>query len=107
MKIGNPDHQPALTPNVGGSPVGEAGVKAARPGPATAQSAPATPSSTTVALSPAVAEAAAPAADGSFDADKVERIASAIAQGRFEINPEAIADKLISNAQELLSKVSR
>lgn len=107
MKIGNPDHQPALTPNVGGSPVGEAGVKAARPGHAAAQPAPATPSSTTVALSPAIAEVAAQGVDGSFDADKVERIASAIAQGRFEIDPEAIADKLISNAQELLGKASR
>lgn len=107
MKIGHPDHQPASTPNVGSSPVGEAGVKAARQGHAPAQPAAAAPSSTTVALSPAIAEAAAHAVDGSFDAEKVERIASAIAQGRFKINPEAIADKLISNALELLGKASR
>ncbi len=47
------------------------------------------------------------AADGTFDAKKVERIAQAIRDGKFEVNPEAIADKLIANAQELLGKASR
>ena len=46
-------------------------------------------------------------ADGSFDTEKVKRIAQAIRDGKFEINPEAIADKLIANAQELLGKTSR
>jgi negative regulator of flagellin synthesis FlgM len=46
-------------------------------------------------------------ADGSFDTEKVKRIAQAIRDGQFEINPEAIADKLIANAQELLGKTSR
>lgn len=45
--------------------------------------------------------------DGSFDSAKVERIAQAIRDGRFEVNAEAIADKLIANAQELLGKVQR
>ncbi|NDY94027.1 flagellar biosynthesis anti-sigma factor FlgM [Ideonella livida] len=43
-------------------------------------------------------------ADGSFDAAKVERIAQAIRDGKFEVNPEKIADKLISNAREVLSR---
>jgi negative regulator of flagellin synthesis FlgM len=38
-----------------------------------------------------------------FDAEKVARIAQAIRDGKFEVNAEAIADKLIANAQELLS----
>jgi negative regulator of flagellin synthesis FlgM len=42
--------------------------------------------------------------DGSFDQAKVDRIAQAIRDGRFEVNAEAIADKLIANAQELLGK---
>jgi len=46
-------------------------------------------------------------ADGSFDTEKVKRIAQAIRDGKFEINPEAIADKLIANAQELLGKTTR
>lgn len=47
------------------------------------------------------------AADGTFDTKKVERLAQAIRDGEFKVNPEAIADKLIANAQELLGKVSR
>ncbi|HWH82424.1 MAG TPA: flagellar biosynthesis anti-sigma factor FlgM [Burkholderiaceae bacterium] len=40
-----------------------------------------------------------------FDAEKVARISKSIEDGTFKINPEAIADKLISNAQELLTQV--
>ncbi|MFN9745455.1 MAG: flagellar biosynthesis anti-sigma factor FlgM [Betaproteobacteria bacterium] len=42
--------------------------------------------------------------DATFDNAKVERIAQAIRDGQFKVNPEAIADKLIVNAQELLSR---
>jgi len=45
-------------------------------------------------------------ADPSFDAAKVERIAQAIRDGKFKVNPEKIADKLISNAQDLLKRYS-
>ena len=41
--------------------------------------------------------------DGSFDAAKVQRISQAISEGKFTVNANAIADKLIANAQELLS----
>lgn len=41
--------------------------------------------------------------DGSFDAAKVDRIAKAISEGKFTVNANAIADKLVANAQELLS----
>ncbi|WP_082536323.1 MULTISPECIES: flagellar biosynthesis anti-sigma factor FlgM [unclassified Roseateles] len=41
--------------------------------------------------------------DGSFDAAKVDRISKAISEGKFTINANAIADKLVANAQELLS----
>ena len=44
--------------------------------------------------------------DGTFDAQKVDRLAQAIKDGKFQVNPEVIADKLIANAQELLGKVS-
>ena len=44
-------------------------------------------------------------ATAEFDAEKVARISKSIEDGSFKINPEAIADKLIANAQEVLSKV--
>jgi negative regulator of flagellin synthesis FlgM len=44
--------------------------------------------------------------EGSFDAEKVDRIRQSIANGTYQVNHEAIADKLIANAQELLGKVS-
>ena len=45
--------------------------------------------------------------DGSFDAEKVKRIAQTIRDGTYEINAEAIADKLIANAHEVLDKTNR
>jgi negative regulator of flagellin synthesis FlgM len=45
--------------------------------------------------------------NATFDADKVARISQAIANGTFKINAEVIADKLIANAEEVLSKVQR
>jgi negative regulator of flagellin synthesis FlgM len=42
-----------------------------------------------------------------FDAAKVERMRQAIADGSFQVNPEAIADKLIANAQEVLAAVAK
>ncbi len=57
-----------------------------------------------VALSTAASLMTKVADDPAFDAAKVERIASAIREGKFEINAEAIADKLIVNAEELLGR---
>ena len=37
-----------------------------------------------------------------FDAAKVDRIAQAIRDGKFEVNAEAVADKLIAQTRELL-----
>lgn len=47
--------------------------------------------------------------DGSaeFDAEKVQRVAQAIRDGSYRIDPEAIADKLIANAREILERVAR
>ena len=41
-----------------------------------------------------------------FDAEKVARISQAMADGTFKVDHAAIADKLISNAAELLTKAS-
>jgi negative regulator of flagellin synthesis FlgM len=91
MKIGPFNTQPAVT----------------QPAERKTSTAPATPgaeASTQVALSNAATALASPSADASFDAKKVERIAQAIRDGKFKINADAIADKLIVNAQELLGR---
>ncbi|MCV2364324.1 flagellar biosynthesis anti-sigma factor FlgM [Paucibacter sp. DJ1R-11] len=44
--------------------------------------------------------------DGSFDTEKVGRISQAISDGKFTVNANVIADKLIANAQEMLSRMS-
>jgi negative regulator of flagellin synthesis FlgM len=61
-------------------------------------------SSTEVALSPAATGLTEGAADPAFDSAKIERIASAIREGKFTVNAQAIADKLIVNAEELLGR---
>jgi negative regulator of flagellin synthesis FlgM len=38
------------------------------------------------------------------DLNKVSAMREAIAQGTFAVNPEAIADKLLTNAQEMLQR---
>ncbi len=68
----------------------------ATPQPASAEA------SAQVQLSSAAQGLQAPEGDPAFDSAKVERIAQAIRDGKFTVNPEAIADKLIVNAQELL-----
>jgi negative regulator of flagellin synthesis FlgM len=46
----------------------------------------------------------AAAGNSDFDAEKVQRISKAISEGTYKVDPEAIADKLIANAQEVLAK---
>ncbi len=41
-----------------------------------------------------------------IDLQKVAAVRSAIQQGTYVVNPEAIADKLLSNAQEMLHRTS-
>ena len=42
-----------------------------------------------------------------FNAEKVEAMKAAIADGSFKVNAEAIADKMLANAAEMLSAGSR
>ena len=59
-----------------------------------------------VELSSAASLLAAAPAGGDFDAEKVERISRAIREGRFEVNAEAIADKLIAQTAEMVGRKS-
>lgn len=106
MKIGNnntPAPPQATTGAVARGATGEAA--AAKPPLKEAEAGSAASGSTTVKLS-ATASSLLSATNAEFDADKVERMRQAIADGSFSVNAEAIADKLIANAQELLGKSS-
>jgi negative regulator of flagellin synthesis FlgM len=43
------------------------------------------------------------ATDAPFDSKRVEAIKTAISSGQFKVNPEAIADKVIDSASQLLT----
>ena len=99
MKIGHLENTP-LTSTSGDRKSGTATA------PAVASAKSAEPSAK-VELSPTATQLAAGGMEGVFDTQKVQRISDAIRDGKFEVNPEAIADKLIVNAQELLGNVNK
>jgi|SRR5215467_6126742 len=92
MKIGPLENKSAPPPaSVGRKPASDTAASSASPEP-----------SAKVELSAAASVIASGLADGSFDSQKVERISRAIREGNFTIDAQAIADKLIANASELL-----
>ena len=99
MKIGHLENK-SVTPTPGERKSGTA----AAPAAAGAKSA---EPSAKVELSTTAAQLAAGGTEGVFDTQKVQRISDAIRDGKFRVNPEAIADKLIANAQEVLGNVKR
>ncbi|MEO8310142.1 MAG: flagellar biosynthesis anti-sigma factor FlgM [Caldimonas sp.] len=103
MKIGHPADKPLPAPAAAASVAPAEATKANAGTHATGAAQ--VDASATVALSSTASTLLSGGASGEFDADKVARIATSIADGSFKINPEAIADKLIANAQELLTKV--
>jgi negative regulator of flagellin synthesis FlgM len=105
MKIGHPADKPLPAP-AAGTPAAPAEAAAKATAGAHATGAANVDASATVALSSTASTLlSGGAASGEFDADKVARISAQLADGSFKVNPEAIADKLIANAQELLAKV--
>jgi negative regulator of flagellin synthesis FlgM len=92
MKIGSIENKAAVSP----------AITERKSATATAGSGSASEPSAKVELS-AGALLGAGSTDATFDAEKVKRISDAIRDGKFEINAEAIADKLIANAHELLT----
>lgn len=55
-----------------------------------------------VTLSSSTTEALSGSNSDVFNADKVEAMKQSIANGTFQVNAEAIADKMLSNAAEML-----
>lgn len=99
MKIGNPADKPS-----GVGPVGPVRSQPAEAAKAQEKAAGTTDPSAKVELSNTAASLLSTGANSEFDADKVARIAQAISDGKFEINAEKIADRLIANAHEVLGK---
>ncbi len=69
----------------------------------TSVSQPATSAATEVHLSELAGQLQSPGEASTFDAARVSEIKQAIAEGRFTINSEAIADRLIASASELVA----
>lgn len=110
MKIGNPADKPPVAAPVGRdsatsqpSKAGAAGAAGAT-GVAGAAGAEAS-ASAKIELSSTAASLLSGGTSSEFDADKVARLSQAIGNGTFKVDADAIADKLIANAQELLTKV--
>ncbi len=103
MKIGNPADKPVALPVAGTHAAAAEATKAGAAAPAAGASG--SEASAKVELSSTASTLLSGGAAGEFDADKVARVGQAIASGTFKVNAEAIADKLIANAQELLTKV--
>lgn len=51
-------------------------------------------------------ETAARSSGADIDTQKVASVRAAIQDGTYVVNPEAIADKLLANAQEMLNRTS-
>ncbi len=90
----------AERPNAGAEAAAAAGA-AAKPQPG---------AGVTVTLSSSASQAISGAGGSGndvFNAEKVEAMKAAIADGSFKVNAEAIADKMLANAAEMLSAGSR
>lgn len=102
MKIGNSPDASASSTKVEQRPAARKPEASGGSDVARTASAPAPSTQVAISSTAKLAASASGADDGSFDAAKVDRIAKAISEGKFTINARAIADKLVSNAQELL-----
>lgn len=102
MKIGNCTPTAAPAPVSGGTPQNRS---AETPREATPPPPPDNEDSATVQMSNTVSTLFDGQDQGGFDAEKVARLRQAIADGTYRVNAEAIADRLLANAQDLLGKI--
>lgn len=107
MKINNLPDKPAGAATGAGKPVDRLNAAESQRSNSGSSSEPA---GVTVSLSSAsqtISASVAKSGGDVFNAQKVQAIKSAIENGTFTINADAIADKLIANARDMLGVVSK
>ncbi|MDQ2733741.1 MAG: flagellar biosynthesis anti-sigma factor FlgM [Pseudomonadota bacterium] len=104
MKIGHPADKPVALPAAGTPAVAAEATKTGHAAAAAVPVAGNADASAQVALSSTASTLLSGGTSSEFNADKVTQVSQSIAGGTYKVNPETIADKLIANAQELLSK---
>jgi len=104
MKIGQPSDLTVQVPQTNTSSAQKATQEPAAAAKSSASSAGVSVSVSNLARSLEKPEASAP---GDVDTGKVATVKAAIQDGSYVVNAEAIADKLLSNAQEMLNRTSR
>ncbi|QDL56106.1 flagellar biosynthesis anti-sigma factor FlgM [Rhodoferax aquaticus] len=104
MKIGQPSELPALVSQVNAPAAQKAGAASTAK---TQANAPASTKSAGVAVTVSTQARALEQADvAEVDTQKVAKVRTQIEQGTYKVNAEAIADKLLSNAQEMLKRTT-
>lgn len=113
MKIGTPPELPSVSTQTGPaakqarSPAAAAEDVAQRASTQATSTPAATASSVTVSSLAAQALGAGMRSPADFDTNKVKAVRSAIEKGTFKVNAEAVADKMLANAAEILGHNSR
>lgn len=106
MKIGQPSEIPVPVTPTATSVAQKATQSATNNATATASAQKSTRAAgVTVSVSTMEKTEATEASD--VDSQKVATVRAAIADGSYVVNPEAIADKLLANAQEMLNRTTR
>ncbi len=103
MKIGQPTDSQIMNSSTAQSTLSKSGLGA---GVAACSAASMAPAGIEVTVS-SLARSLATAGQGDtpdVDLAKVDAMKTALRNGQFQANPEAIADKLLSNAQEMLTR---
>lgn len=100
-----PELPGALAPAGHAKPARNPAQKITRDAPAAqAASSTAAPATVFIAARALAHTADTPGTTGDFDADKVHAVRAAIDQGQFHVDAQAVANKMLANAQEILSR---